>query len=126
MLNLILNINLNNNLLLNNSSSQKKAKNFVSKILSKIDNNFKATTNNNTKNDLNKESGKYGYVISVGDGIARAAQLSNVQAGEMVEFINTPLKGMALNLEENNVGIVIFGDDRLIKQGQKVKVQVQS
>jgi len=121
MLNLILNINLNNNLLLNNSSSQKKAKNFVSKILSKIDNNFKATTNNNTKNDLNKESGKYGYVISVGDGIARAAQLSNVQAGEMVEFINTPLKGMALNLEENNVGIVIFGDDRLIKQGQKVK-----
>jgi len=121
MLNLILNLNLNNNLLLNNSSSQKKAKNFVSKILSKIDNNFKATTNNNTKNDLNKESGKYGYVISVGDGIARAAQLSNVQAGEMVEFINTPLKGMALNLEENNVGIVIFGDDRLIKQGQKVK-----
>ena len=121
MLNLILNINLNNNLLLNNSSSQKKAKNFVSKILSKIDNNFKATTNTNTKNDLNKESGKYGYVISVGDGIARAAQLSNVQAGEMVEFINTPLKGMALNLEENNVGIVIFGDDRLIKQGQKVK-----
>jgi len=121
MLNLILNINLNNNLLLNNSSSQKKAKNFVSKILSKIDNNFKASTNTNTKNDLNKESGKYGYVISVGDGIARAAQLSNVQAGEMVEFINTPLKGMALNLEENNVGIVIFGDDRLIKQGQKVK-----
>lgn len=121
MLNLILNINLNNNLLLNNPSSQKKAKNFVSKILSKIDNNFKATTNTNTKNDLNKESGKYGYVISVGDGIARAAQLSNVQAGEMVEFINTPLKGMALNLEENNVGIVIFGDDRLIKQGQKVK-----
>jgi len=121
MLNLILNINLNNNLLLNNSSSQKKAKNFVSKILSKIDNNFKTTTNTNTKNDLNKESGKYGYVISVGDGIARAAQLSNVQAGEMVEFINTPLKGMALNLEENNVGIVIFGDDRLIKQGQKVK-----
>jgi F-type H+-transporting ATPase subunit alpha len=121
MLNLILNINLNNNLLLNNSSSQKKAKNFVSKILSKIDNNFKTTTSTNTKNDLNKESGKYGYVISVGDGIARAAQLSNVQAGEMVEFINTPLKGMALNLEENNVGIVIFGDDRLIKQGQKVK-----
>ena len=52
-----------------------------------------------------------GAVISVGDGIARVYGLSNVQAGEMVVFA-CGLRGMALNLEEDNVGVVIFGDDR--------------
>jgi len=61
-----------------------------------------------------------GQVLSVGDGIARAYGLDNVQAGEMVEFPGG-IKGMALNLEEDNVGIVIFGDDRGIKEGDTVK-----
>ena len=61
-----------------------------------------------------------GTVLSVGDGIARAYGLDNVQAGEMVEFENGT-RGMALNLESDNVGIVIFGADREIKEGQTVK-----
>jgi len=61
-----------------------------------------------------------GQVLSVGDGIARVHGLDNVQAGEMVEFPGG-IKGMALNLEEDNVGIVIFGDDRGIKEGDTVK-----
>jgi F-type H+-transporting ATPase subunit alpha len=61
-----------------------------------------------------------GQVLSVGDGIARAYGLDNVQAGEMVEFENG-VRGMALNLESDNVGIVIFGSDREIKEGQTVK-----
>ena len=61
-----------------------------------------------------------GQVLSVGDGIARAHGLDNVQAGEMVEFPGG-LRGMALNLETDNVGIVIFGDDRGIKEGDVVK-----
>src|SRR2546423_1124367 len=61
-----------------------------------------------------------GQVLSVGDGIARGYGLDNVQAGEMVEFENG-VRGMALNLETDNVGIVIFGDDREIKEGQTVK-----
>ena len=61
-----------------------------------------------------------GQVLSVGDGIARVYGLDNVQAGEMVEFENG-VRGMALNLETDNVGIVIFGDDREIKEGQTVK-----
>jgi F-type H+/Na+-transporting ATPase subunit alpha len=61
-----------------------------------------------------------GQVLSVGDGIARAYGLDNVQAGEMVEFENGT-RGMALNLESDNVGIVIFGSDREIKEGQTVK-----
>jgi F-type H+-transporting ATPase subunit alpha len=59
-------------------------------------------------------------VLSVGDGIARVYGLDNVQAGEMVEFENGT-RGMALNLETDNVGIVIFGADREIKEGQTVK-----
>jgi len=59
-------------------------------------------------------------VLSVGDGIARVHGLDNVQAGEMVEF-STGIKGMALNLESDNVGVVIFGDDRSIKEGDVVK-----
>ena len=61
-----------------------------------------------------------GQVLSVGDGIARAYGLDKVQAGEMVEFENG-VRGMALNLESDNVGIVIFGADREIKEGQTVK-----
>ncbi|GAC1552507.1 MAG: F0F1 ATP synthase subunit alpha [Beijerinckiaceae bacterium] len=61
-----------------------------------------------------------GQVLSVGDGIARVYGLDNVQAGEMVEF-ESGVRGMALNLESDNVGIVIFGDDREIKEGQTVK-----
>jgi F-type H+/Na+-transporting ATPase subunit alpha len=66
------------------------------------------------------EVSEVGQVLSVGDGIARAYGLDNVQAGEMVEFENG-VRGMALNLETDNVGIVIFGDDREIKEGQTVK-----
>jgi F-type H+-transporting ATPase subunit alpha len=66
------------------------------------------------------EVAEVGQVLSVGDGIARAYGLDQVQAGEMVEF-DGGLKGMALNLEEDNVGIVIFGDDRNIKEGDTVK-----
>lgn len=61
-----------------------------------------------------------GQVLSVGDGVARVYGLDNVQAGEMVEFPGG-IKGMALNLEIDNVGIVIFGDDRDIKEGDIVK-----
>ncbi|MGV8839662.1 MAG: F0F1 ATP synthase subunit alpha [Bauldia sp.] len=61
-----------------------------------------------------------GQVLSVGDGIARVYGLDNVQAGEMVEFPNG-IRGMALNLETDNVGVVIFGSDRDIKEGDIVK-----
>jgi F-type H+/Na+-transporting ATPase subunit alpha len=61
-----------------------------------------------------------GQVLSVGDGIARIYGLDNVQAGEMVEFPGG-IKGMALNLETDNVGVVIFGADRDIKEGDTVK-----
>ena len=66
------------------------------------------------------EVSEVGQVLSVGDGIARVYGLDNVQAGEMVEFENGT-RGMALNLESDNVGIVIFGSDREIKEGQTVK-----
>jgi len=66
------------------------------------------------------EISEVGQVLSVGDGIARVFGLDNVQAGEMVEF-SQGLKGMALNLENDNVGVVIFGDDRSIKEGDVVK-----
>ncbi|MFF8801944.1 MULTISPECIES: F0F1 ATP synthase subunit alpha [unclassified Methylobacterium] len=61
-----------------------------------------------------------GQVLAVGDGIARVYGLDNVQAGEMVEF-ESGVRGMALNLEQDNVGVVIFGSDREIKEGQTVK-----
>ena len=66
------------------------------------------------------EVSEIGKVLSVGDGIARVFGLDNVQAGEMVEFEDGS-KGMALNLEADNVGIVVFGDDRKIKEGSTVK-----
>merc|ERR1711976_504023 len=61
-----------------------------------------------------------GSVLSIGDGIARVYGLKNIQAEEMVEF-SSGLKGMALNLEPDNVGIVVFGNDKLIKEGDMVK-----
>ncbi|RMB07879.1 F0F1 ATP synthase subunit alpha [Eilatimonas milleporae] len=66
------------------------------------------------------EVSEVGTVLSVGDGIARIYGLDQVQAGEMVEFPGG-IKGMALNLETDNVGVVIFGDDRTIKEGDTVK-----
>jgi F-type H+-transporting ATPase subunit alpha len=66
------------------------------------------------------EVAEVGRVLSVGDGIARVYGLDNVQAGEMVEFPGG-IQGMALNLEADNVGIVIFGSDRDIKEGDTVK-----
>ncbi len=61
-----------------------------------------------------------GQVLSVGDGIARVFGLQNVMAGEMVEFPGAGVRGMALNLETDNVGVVIFGDDRQIREGDTV------
>ncbi|RUW50205.1 F0F1 ATP synthase subunit alpha [Mesorhizobium sp. M1A.F.Ca.ET.072.01.1.1] len=66
------------------------------------------------------EVSEVGQVLSVGDGIARVYGLDNVQAGEMVEFPGG-IRGMALNLETDNVGVVIFGNDRDIKEGDTVK-----
>jgi F-type H+-transporting ATPase subunit alpha len=62
-----------------------------------------------------------GQVLSVGDGIARVHGLDQVQAGEMVEFPKAGVKGMALNLERDNVGVVIFGSDAAIKEGDEVR-----
>ena len=70
--------------------------------------------------DAGSDVSEIGQVLSVGDGVARVYGLDNVQAGEMVEFPGG-IKGMALNLETDNVGIVIFGDDRDIKEGDTVK-----
>ncbi|WP_370676582.1 F0F1 ATP synthase subunit alpha [Pleomorphomonas sp. PLEO] len=68
----------------------------------------------------NAEVSEVGQVLSVGDGIARVYGLDNVQAGELVEFPGG-IRGMALNLESDNVGVVIFGTDRDIKEGDTVK-----
>src|SRR6266403_1243125 len=70
--------------------------------------------------DAEAEVTEVGQVLSVGDGIARVYGLYNVKAGEMVEFPGQ-IKGMALNLETDNVGVVIFGEDRSIKEGDTVK-----
>jgi F-type H+-transporting ATPase subunit alpha len=83
----------------------------ISEILKKQISNFGAEA----------EVSDVGQVLSVGDGIARVHGLDNVQAGEMVLFTNSGTKGMALNLERDNVGIVIFGDDRGIKEGDEVR-----
>lgn len=69
----------------------------------------------NQVNDLKE----FGSVISIGDGIARVFGLTSVQAGEMVEF-DSGIKGMALNLETDNVGVVVLGNDREIQEGDKV------
>ena len=61
-----------------------------------------------------------GKVLTIGDGIARIYGLKNVKAGEMVEFASG-IKGMALNLESDNVGVVVFGNDKFISEGELVK-----
>jgi F-type H+-transporting ATPase subunit alpha len=70
--------------------------------------------------DTEADISETGQVLSVGDGIARVFGLQNIMAGEMVEFPGAGLRGMALNLETDNVGIVIFGDDRGIREGDTV------
>ena len=70
--------------------------------------------------DNQADISEVGTVLKVGDGVAQVYGLDNVQAGEMVEFAGG-VKGMALNLQEDNVGIVLFGDDRSIKEGDTVK-----
>src|SRR6202008_2711806 len=70
--------------------------------------------------DADAQVSEVGSVLSVGDGIARIHGLDNVQAGEMVEF-EDGTKGMALNLESDNVGVVIFGSDAQIKEGATAK-----
>lgn len=72
------------------------------------------------QSDVNVDVSEVGRVLSVGDGIARIYGLDKVQANEMVEF-ESGVKGMALNLEEDNVGVVIFGSDQNIKEGDTVK-----
>src|SRR6516164_5462250 len=62
-----------------------------------------------------------GQVLSVGDGIARVFGLDQVEAGEMVQFTKAGVKGMALNLERDNVGVVIFGNDSEIAEGDEVR-----
>lgn len=73
-----------------------------------------------SKYNKNVEIAETGSVLSVGDGVARVYGLENVMAGEMVEFPNG-IQGMALNLETSQVGVVIFGEDRAIKEGDIVK-----
>ncbi|MSO91103.1 MAG: F0F1 ATP synthase subunit alpha [Acetobacteraceae bacterium] len=70
--------------------------------------------------DTEADVAETGQVLSVGDGIARVFGLQNVMSGEMVLFPNSGLRGMALNLETDNVGVVIFGDDRVIREGDTV------
>jgi F-type H+/Na+-transporting ATPase subunit alpha len=73
-----------------------------------------------SKYNKNVEVAETGSVLSVGDGVARVYGLENVMAGEMVEF-SSGVQGMALNLESSQVGVVVFGEDRLIKEGDVVK-----
>ncbi|GAC1434565.1 MAG: F0F1 ATP synthase subunit alpha [Solirubrobacteraceae bacterium] len=70
--------------------------------------------------DTEQNVAETGQVLSVGDGIARVFGLQNVMAGELVEFPTAGVKGMALNLETDNVGIVVFGDDTRIREGDTV------
>ncbi|WP_431281911.1 F0F1 ATP synthase subunit alpha [Humitalea sp. 24SJ18S-53] len=70
--------------------------------------------------DAEANVAEVGTVLTVGDGIARVYGLQNVMAGEMVEFPGAGIKGMALNLENDNVGVVIFGDDKGVKEGDTV------
>ncbi len=70
--------------------------------------------------DTDANVAETGQVLSVGDGIARVFGLENVMAGELVSFPGAGLRGMALNLETDNVGIVIFGDDRQVREGDTV------
>src|ERR687883_1601822 len=67
------------------------------------------------------DSREVGRVLEVGDGIARVYGLSGVMAGEMVEFTRTGVRGLAFNLEENSVGVIILGDYLEIAEGDEVK-----
>jgi F-type H+-transporting ATPase subunit alpha len=71
--------------------------------------------------DSSAELEETGRVLSIGDGIARVYGLNNCQAEEMVEFSSSGIKGMALNLEPDNVGVVVFGNDKYISEGEVVK-----
>ena len=73
-----------------------------------------------TNYSTNLQVDEIGRVVSVGDGIARVYGLNEIQAGEMVEFASG-VKGIALNLENENVGIVVFGSDTAIKEGSLIK-----
>jgi F-type H+/Na+-transporting ATPase subunit alpha len=70
--------------------------------------------------DAEANVAEVGTVLTVGDGIARVYGLQNIMAGEMVDFPSAGVKGMALNLETDNVGIVIFGDDKAVREGDTV------
>jgi F-type H+-transporting ATPase subunit alpha len=70
--------------------------------------------------DAEANVAEVGTVLTVGDGVARCYGLQNVMAGEMVEFPGAGVRGMALNLESDNVGVVIFGDDRGVREGDTV------
>jgi F-type H+-transporting ATPase subunit alpha len=70
--------------------------------------------------DTEANVAEVGTVLTVGDGIARVFGLQNVMAGELVEFPSAGIKGMALNLETDNVGVVVFGDDKAVKEGDTV------
>merc|ERR1712212_604855 len=95
------------------SATQQKSKAALSEISSILKDRILGAA---PKTDL-EETGR---VLSIGDGIARVYGLKNIQAEEMVEF-SSGLKGMALNLEPDNVGVVVFGNDKLIKEGDVVK-----
>merc|ERR1711935_1094710 len=95
------------------SATQQKSKAALSEISSILEERILGAA---PKADI-EETGR---VLSIGDGIARVYGLKNIQAEEMVEF-SSGLKGMALNLEPDNVGIVVFGNDKLIKEGDVVK-----
>ncbi len=71
--------------------------------------------------DAEANVAEVGTVLTVGDGIARVYGLQNVMAGELVEFPSAGIRGMALNLESDNVGVVVFGDDRGVKEGDTVQ-----
>jgi len=94
-----------------------ESKDLTNNIASQLLAIYKTKKNKNSNRTTLKDLGR---VISVGDGIARVYGLGSVQAGEMVEFKKSHLVGMALNLEKDNVGIVIFGDDRSILEGDVV------
>merc|ERR1712045_881668 len=95
------------------SATQQKSKAALSEISSILEERILESA---PKSNL-EETGR---VLSIGDGIARVYGLKNIQAEEMVEF-SSGLKGMALNLEPDNVGVVVFGNDKLIKEGDVVK-----
>jgi F-type H+-transporting ATPase subunit alpha len=87
--------------------------------LNNTQNNFFNDEENNIEEE-NTEFNDVGVVISVGDGIARVRGLESVRAGELVIFFPSEIKGMALNLEKDIVGVVVFGNDREVQQGNYV------